>query len=96
MTRKEEIKSLIKNAVAGHLSGNYKLFLFGSQVGLQELKRADIDVGIDAGRPLSPREESLIRSELENLPTLYKVDFVDFTKVDDGFKKIALSNFESL
>ncbi len=65
MTRKEEIKLMIKKVVAGHLSGSYKLFLFGSQVGLPELKRADIDVGIDAGRPLSLREESLIWSELK-------------------------------
>lgn len=49
---------MIRDVIASHLSGNYSAFLFGSQAGLPELKRADIDVGIDAQRPLS------------NLPTL--------------------------
>ncbi len=96
MNRKEEIKSMIKKVVASHLSGDYKVFLFGSQAGLPELKRADIDVGIDAGRPLSLYEESLIWSELEDLPTLYKFDVVDFTKVEDNFKKVALNKIEPL
>ncbi len=60
---------MIKKVVSGHLSGDYKLFLFGSQAGSTELKRADIDVGIDAKRPLTLREESLIWNELEDLLT---------------------------
>jgi|BarGraIncu00222A_1022003.scaffolds.fasta_scaffold167200_2 predicted nucleotidyltransferase len=96
MTRKEEIKSMIRKVVAGHLSGNYSVFLFGSQVGLPELKRADIDVGIDAKRPLTNLEESLIWTELEDMPTLYKFDLVDFQKSDDSFKNIALKNIEMI
>lgn len=96
MNRKEEIKSMIKKVVSSHLSGEYKLFLFGSQAGANELKRADIDVGIDAKRQLTVREESLIWNDLEDLPTLYKFDLVDFAKVDSGFKKIALDNIEIL
>ncbi len=96
MNRKEEIKLMIKKVVASHLSGDYSVFLFGSQAGLQELKRADIDIGIDAKRPLTVREESLIWTALEDLPTLYKFDLVDFAKTDSGFKKIALNNIEIL
>lgn len=96
MTRKEEIKSMIRKVVAEHLSGDYKVFLFGSQAGLPELKRADIDVGIEAEKPLTNREETLIWIELEDLPTLYKFDLVDFAKVDPGFRKIALNKIEIL
>jgi predicted nucleotidyltransferase len=96
MTRKEEIKLMIKKVVASHLSGEYKIFLFGSQAGLAELKRADIDVGVEAERPLTNSEEMLIWIDLEDLPTLYKFDLVDFKKVDLGFKKVALSNIEIL
>ncbi len=96
MTRKEEIKSMIKNAVSAHLTGNYNVFLFGSQAGLQDLQRADIDVGIDAGRPLTLREESLIWNGLEELPTLYKFDLVDFAKVNPEFRKVALNKIENL
>ncbi len=96
MTRKDEIKLMIKKVVASHLSGKYEIFLFGSQAGLSELKRADIDVGIDAERPLTNREETLIWVDLEDLPTLYKFDLVDFKKADDAFTKIALQNIEML
>lgn len=96
MTRKEEIKSMIRQVITNHLSGNYNAFLFGSQAGLPELKRADIDVGINAERPLTNREETLIWVDLEDLPTLYKFDLVDFKKADDSFKKVALQNIEML
>lgn len=87
---------MIRQVIANHLSGNYSAFLFGSQAGLPELKRADIDVGIDAKRPLSNLEEILIWAELEDLPTLYKFDLVDFARVDPGFRKIALNKIEIL
>lgn len=96
MTRKEEIKQMIKKVIAEHLKGNYELFLFGSQAGLTELKRADIDVGVDAGRPLTLREQSLIWNGLDDLPTLYRFDVVDFTKVKPEFKKVALNKIEIL
>lgn len=96
MNRKEKIKSMVKSVVSRHLSGNYKVFLFGSQAGLCDLKRADIDIGIDADRPLTSLEESLIWNELQDLPTLYNFDVVDFKKVDKKFKEIALKKTELL
>ena len=87
---------MIKKVVANYLSGNYIVFLFGSQAGLPELKRADVDVGIEAEKPLSILEESLIFNALEDLPTLYKFDLVDFKKADENFKKIALKNIEEI
>jgi len=87
---------MIRAVIASHLSGNYKSFIFGSQANLSELRRADIDIGIDAGRPLTLREESLIFNALENLPTLYKFDVVDFCKAEDSFKKVAFKKIESL
>lgn len=85
---------MIRQVAASYLSGNYSVFLFGSQVGSSELKRADIDVGIETEKPLSNLQESLIWNALEDLPTLYKFDLVDFKKADEKFKKIALKNIE--
>ena len=96
MNRKEEIKSMIKKVIATHLSGDYSAFIFGSQAGLPELIRADIDIGIDAARPLTLREESLIWNGLDEMPTLYKFDLIDFFEADDSFKKVALKNIEML
>lgn len=96
MNRKEEIKSMIRQVTDSYLATNYSVFLFGSQAGSPELKRADIDVGIEAEKPLSILEESLIWNALEDLPTLYNFDLVDFKKVGENFKKIALQNIEML
>lgn len=87
---------MIRKVVDTHLSGNYKVFIFGSQAGLAELIRSDIDVGIDAGRPLTLREQSQIWVDLDEMPTLYKFDLVDFCKVEDSFKSIASKKIEML
>jgi hypothetical protein len=97
MTRKEEIIAMIKKTVANHLNGlQYKLFIFGSQSNRSELIKADIDVGIEAERKLDGTEESLIWNDLQELPSLYDFDFIDFNKADKNFKKIALKNIEVL
>ncbi len=97
MSRKQEIITLIKNTVAAHLTGvQYKLFIFGSQSNRSELIKADIDVGIEAERSLSDAEESRIWNDLQELPSLYDFDFIDFNKADNNFKRIALKNIEVL
>lgn len=97
MTRKEEIKNLIRGVVAKYLPDNsYKLFIFGSQANRQELIKSDIDVGIDAGEKLDLSIISNIHIDLEDLPTLYFYDLVDFQNVRDSFKNVALQNIEVL
>lgn len=95
MSRRQEIIGMIKNTVATHLPGvQYKLFIFGSQSNRSELIKADIDVGINAERKLTDLEESLIWNDLQDLPSLYDFDFVDFNKTDVNFNSIALKNIE--
>jgi len=96
MTRKEQIKLMIKEVISKHLNCPYHAFIFGSQAGLYDLLRADIDIGIKAQRPLTFREESMIWNGLDELPTLYKFDLVDFARAEPGFKAIALKKIETL
>lgn len=72
----------------------YRVFFFGSRVKGDNFERADIDVGIEGPRPLPPEIKLAIKEELENLPTLYKIDLVDFATVSDQFKKEALKYIE--
>ena len=52
---------------------------------------------VDAGQPLDRDIYNRIKFVLnEELPTLYTFDLVDFKKVDDDFKKIALKNTEPI
>ena len=72
MKRRAEIKQMINRTVANHLKDlQYKLFIFGSQSNKSELIKADIDIGIEAERILTSIEESLISTDLEEVPTLF-------------------------
>jgi predicted nucleotidyltransferase len=95
--RKLLIFSWIKDAVNEFFPNqNYKLFVFGSQANREILSSSDIDVGIDIGKPIENRIISMIWNKLDDLPTLYTFDVIDFQMVEDRFKKVALKNIEVL
>jgi predicted nucleotidyltransferase len=85
----DKLKKEILEILGKYLDlSKYKVFFFGSRVRGNSDERADIDIGIEG--PEIPAYAKLeIEEELENLPILYKIDFVDFNNVDEDFKKIA-------
>ncbi len=95
MTRKKEILNQIKSIVSSVLQKNsYKLFIFGSQVDRKEWINADIDLGIESNNPIPNDKWSKIWHGIDDLATIYTFDLVDFKKVKDSFKKVALSKVE--
>jgi len=66
-----------------------KLFVFGSQTRKDCRPNSDLDLGIECSRPVSPELFRNICKDVENLPTIRKVDLVDFSKVSPAWKKIA-------
>ena len=95
MSSIEDINHLlhsISRIVKENVSCEYQLFLFGSRVtGTNDIK-ADIDIGIIPNKKLSARQLQNIKESLEELSTLLKIDFIDFSSVSDEFKSIALMN----
>lgn len=73
---------------------SYKIFFFGSRVNGTNFERSDIDIGIEGKDRIPPKIKLQIEDELENIPTLYKFDFVDFTSISADFKKEAKKNIE--
>lgn len=73
---------------------HYRVFIFGSRAEGKSGVRSDIDVGIEAEKPIPAKIKLEIESELAELPVLQKIDLVDFCEVSDEFKKIALQNIE--
>ena len=67
----------------------YKVFFFGSRVAGKGNERSDIDVGVEGEKPAPSAKFLDIQEEIENLPTLYKIEIVDFAAVDEDFKKVA-------
>lgn len=91
----DKLKKEILEIVGRHLDlKEYKVFFFGSRVRGDNFPRADIDIGIKGPKTVSLEIAFGIKEELENLPTLYKFDVVDFKDVSEKFKKIALKNIE--
>lgn len=74
----------------------YEVFLFGSEVSGIADRCSDIDIGILGPQPVSGEVMQRIREDLETLRTLRPFDVVDFNRVDDSFRTVALEHAERL
>lgn len=93
----EKVKKEVLQIIAKYLNLRfYKIFFFGSRVKGNNFPRADIDIGIEGHEELPVRIKLDIEEELDKLPTLYKIDFVDFKNVSNDFRKEALKYREYL
>ena len=91
----EKYLSIVREIVQKHIDPRETtVFLFGSRAAGKASPHSDIDVGLYEKSPLSALVLSDIAEELEESIVPYKVDVVDFSKVDDNFKKIALKDIE--
>ncbi len=91
----EKLKNELIEIIKKHLDlSRYALFFFGSRVTGRGDDRSDIDVGIEGKEKIPLGVMGRIRSELENLPTLYSIDVVDFQSVSDKFYAFAKQNIE--
>ena len=87
----KKLKKQILDIAGRHLDLNsYKVFFFGSRVKKDNSSRSDIDIGIEGPKKMPVQIKLEIEEELDNLPTLYKFDLVDFKEVPERFKKEAL------
>lgn len=96
MTREEQIKAMIANVMrkfSPQLSG-HRVVLFGSRAGGKARTRSDFDVGVIGDEPLPVKVFYEIDDMLENLPTLYRIDWVDLNNAAPSLRERALENAE--
>jgi predicted nucleotidyltransferase len=67
----------------------YRIFLFGSRAAGSAHARSDIDVGIEGPGPVPRETLAAIGEELEEAPTLYTIEVVDFARVPESFRQVA-------
>jgi len=67
----------------------YRIFLFGSRATGSAAERSDIDIGIEGPAPVPGQALAAIHDELEEAPTLYTIDVVDFRRVPEKFRQVA-------
>lgn len=89
------LKKQILEIVGKHLDlRSYRVFFFGSRVAEYHSRLSDIDIGIEGPEEIPARASVEIRESLDNLPTLYRFDLVDFKKVTPEFKREAFKSIE--
>jgi predicted nucleotidyltransferase len=92
---KEKLKKEILKIVGRYLDlEKYEVFFFGSRAANKGTERSDIDLGIEGKKEVPAEILAKIKEEIEELPTLYKIDVIDFKKVDKDFYKIAKKKIE--
>jgi len=67
----------------------YRVFVFGSRAAGSAAERSDIDIGIEGPAPVPRPAVAAIHDELEEAPTLYTIDVVDFRRVPEDFRRLA-------
>jgi len=92
----EKIVKNIARIVNSELNCSYRLFLFGSRAAGIHDEKSDIDIGIVSDTPITARQMMTIQEKLEQIPTLLKIDFIDFSSAGDEFRKIALKHTQEI
>jgi predicted nucleotidyltransferase len=89
----EQARRMCAEIVRRHLPDPaYKIFLFGSRARGTAHERSDIDIGIEGPAPVPYDILASIMAEIEESPTLYSVDVVDFKRAPGEFRAAALEH----
>ena len=87
----------IKEIIQKHLPAEeFRLFVFGSRAKGQFSQWSDIDVGIWGKKRIRGSALVNIEEELENSRIPYRVEIVDFNRVSEDFKEVALQSIINL
>jgi predicted nucleotidyltransferase len=83
-----EHRKLVVQLLAERLPASAQVWVFGSRATGRARRYSDLDLLIDAGRPLSLDEAALLREALEESDLPYRVDIVDWHAIGDGFRRL--------
>lgn len=79
-----------KNKIVGIISvliPEAKIYLFGSRARGSYTKHSDIDIALDAGKPLSTLDVDEVKSMLNESNILYLIDVLDFHSVNAAMQE---------
>lgn len=95
-TREQEIRAMLVETMRANSDrlGGRQVVLFGSRAQGKAKPRSDFDLGVVGDTPLPLADFFAIEDMLDELPTLYRIDWVDFARVSDRFRTQALQNVE--
>jgi predicted nucleotidyltransferase len=85
--RPEHLK-IVEDILKKHLSVNATVWVFGSRAKNSARKFSDLDLAVDAGRPLSNQVMTELAFDFEESDLPYKVDVIDWHKIKENFKNL--------
>jgi type I restriction enzyme S subunit len=80
-------RRLVLTILLAHLPDGAKAWVFGSRATGRARQSSDLDLAIDAGRPLTLDESARLSEAFGNSDLPYRVDLVDWHGIDDRSRK---------
>jgi len=86
----EDVQNIAARVIRSHLgSPAFRIFLFGSRAAGTARRRSDIDIGVEGPSAVPFETMTAIAEDLEDVPSLYSIDVVDFQRVPERFRQVA-------
>ncbi|MFH1727299.1 MAG: nucleotidyltransferase domain-containing protein [Pseudomonadota bacterium] len=73
-----------------------ELYIFGSRVNGESRKHSDLDLVIKNKLKIDFSQMTKIKEAFENSKLPYRVDVLDWFRLDDDFKKIIFEDYEKI
>lgn len=84
--------AIVQQILRDALPVDAKVWVFGSRATRQTKNSSDLDLAIDAGRPLTRKENNTLDDAFDESLLPYNVDIVDMHSVSATFKAIIEQN----
>jgi len=93
MSREEQVLKMVQDGLSAFSSDlrGYSVLLFGSRARGDAKERSDFDIGIIGGEPINLQTFYRLSDFFEQLPTLYRIDWVDLNRAGHAFRDKALN-----
>ena len=80
--------AIVQGVLAAHAPPDAVVRVFGSRARGEARRGSDLDLAIDAGRPLTSRESGALADAFEESDLPYTVDVVDVRAASEGFVEL--------
>jgi predicted nucleotidyltransferase len=84
----DEQRRLVLTIFAAIIPADAKLWVFGSRTTGRARRYSDLDLAVDAGRPLTLDERARLAEAFEESDLPYHVDIVDWQTITPDFRRI--------
>jgi type I restriction enzyme S subunit len=84
-------RELVLNILRANLPHDTKAWVFGSRATGRARRYSDLDLAIDAGRPLTLDEIARLAEAFSESDLPYRVDVVDWNEIGDGWRQTILA-----